>query len=114
VWLILAPVLVLAGASKGFFKVEEPQMHAFWNLIVVGLAIAVFQGAVVLWARLRTWWLAPASRFLVFIVLLGVVVSLVFQGAIGLLAFLLLTGLFEPWVDARRLRRPPQEPGTKP
>jgi hypothetical protein len=114
VWLILGPGLLLAGANKGLLDIKEAGIHAAWNILVVGLAVTLFQGAVVFWAKLRSWWLVPASRPLVFIVLLCVFLSLWLQSALGLVAFLFLTGLFEPWVDARRLRRPPLEPGLKP
>jgi hypothetical protein len=114
VWLILGPALLMFGAIRGLLSLKEPGLHAAWNILVVGLAVALFQGAVVFWAKLRSWWLVPASRPLVFIVLLGVFLSLGLQGPLGLMAFLLLTGLFEPWVDARRLRQPPPETGLKP
>jgi hypothetical protein len=113
-WLVLGPAFVLVGAAKGLFEIEDLWQSLAWNLLVVGLSIFLFQGMVVAAAKLKAWWLDPRTRALVFLVLAGVFASFLVQAGRGLLAFLLFTGLFEPWMDARRLRQAPPSPGRKP
>ena len=114
VWLILGPAAILVARAKGLLDLEDVWKDLAYNLLVVGLAIFLFQGMVVAGAKLKAWWLNPRMRALVFLALACVFASLLFQAGLGLLAFLLLTGLFEPWMDVRRLRHAPPDPGHKP
>lgn len=105
-WLVLGPVFVLVAQAKGGLELPATYGLLAWNLLIVGLFIFLFQGMVVASAKLRSWWQDPRTRSLVFLVLAGVFTSLLIQDGRGLLVFLLLTGLFEPWMDVRRLHQP--------
>lgn len=113
-WLVLAPAFLLVARAKGVLEIDPVWALLAWNLLVVGLCIFLFQGMVVAGAKLKFWWQDPRTRALVFLVLAGVFASLLVQDGRGLLAFLLLTGLFEPWMDMRRLHQPPPSQAPKP
>jgi hypothetical protein len=113
-WLVLAPAFVLVARAKGLLTLETPWPLLAWNILVVGLAIFLFQGMVVALAKLKSWWFVPRTRALVFLVLAVVFASFLIQNGQLLFSFLLFMGLFEPWMDMRRLRHKPSDPGAKP
>lgn len=112
-WLVLGPGVLLGARAKGLIEIETIWALLAWNVLIVGLAIFLFQGLLVIGVKLKTWIRKPNTRALVFLFLAGVIASLLIQDGRSLLAFLILTGLFEPWVDARRLRQPPPAPNLK-
>lgn len=107
-WLVLGPVFWVYGGQKGLLEAPAWAMALAGNLLIVGLALYLFQGAVVLGAKLAAWSKDPATRALTPLVLGAVVLSLVLFNGQGLLVFLVLTGLFDPWFDLRRLQSKPE------
>jgi hypothetical protein len=112
VWLVLGPVFWIYGGQKGMVQGPAWGNALAWNLGLIGVALYLFQGVVILGAKLLGWTRDPATRALTPLVLAAVVASLLLFNGQGLLVFLVLTGLFDPWVDLRRLNAPPKEPGA--
>jgi hypothetical protein len=107
VWLVLAPVFWFFGGQQGILKGPSWASALALNLLIAGLALYLFQGAVILGAKLLAWSRDPATRALTPLVLGAVILSLVLLNGQGLVVFLILTGLFDPWIDLRRLQAKP-------
>jgi hypothetical protein len=112
VWLVLGPVFWVYGGQRGVLHGPAWVTALAENLLVVGLALYLFQGVVILGAKLLAWSRDPNTRALTPLVLAAVFASLLLLNGQGLLVFLVLTGLFDPWVDLRRLQAPPKDPGA--
>lgn len=112
VWLVLGPVFWIYGGQKGVLQSPAWGSALAENLLVIGLALYLFQGLVILGAKILGWARDPATRALAPLVLAAVIASLLLLNGQGLLVFLVLTGLFDPWVDLRRLHAPPKDPGA--
>jgi hypothetical protein len=112
VWLVLGPVFWVYGGQKGVLHGPAWATALAENLLICGLALYLFQGVVILGAKLVAWSREPGTRALTPLVLAGVVASVLLLNGQGLLVFLVLTGLFDPWVDLRRLQAPPKDPGA--
>lgn len=112
VWLVLGPVFWVYGGQKGVLHGPPWAGALAENLLVIGLALYLFQGVVILGAKMLGWSRDPATRALAPLVLASVGLSLLLLNGQGLLVFLVLTGLFDPWVDLRRLNAPPKDPGA--
>lgn len=105
VWLVVAPVFWMLAASQGLVQSPPWADHLAWNLLAVGALIHLFQGVVVFGARLTAWGRDPRTRALASLLLAAAAISLLLDRR-GLVLMLMLAGLFEPWMDLRRLRRP--------
>jgi hypothetical protein len=112
VWLVLGPVFWIFGGQRGVLHGAPWSMPLAKNLLAVGLLLYLFQGVVILGAKLLGWSREPGTRALTPLVLAALVASLLLINGQGLLVFLVLIGLFDPWVDLRRLQAPPKDPGA--
>lgn len=112
IWLVLGPVFWVYGGQKGMLHGPPWGTALAENLLVVGLALYVFQGIVILGAKLRGWSKSPGTRALAPLVMAALLMSLVLLNGQGLLVFLVLTGLFDPWIDLRRLQVKPEDGGA--
>jgi len=106
IWLVMGPVFLLLARRAQLLDVPVWGGHAAWNLLAVGLALYLFQGLVVFGAKLAAWSRDPRTRAFTPLVLAAAALSLFYQDGGGLFVFLVLTGLFEPWIDLRRLHQP--------
>jgi hypothetical protein len=106
-WLVLFPALVWVAKDQDA-KMAPWAFPLALNLLVAGLAIFLFQGGVVLVGTLLGWWNNPRTKALVFLMLAGIFASLLFQDGRGLVTVLVMTGLFDPWLNLRRLNIAPK------
>jgi hypothetical protein len=81
------------------------------NLLTVGSVVFLFQGLVILGAKMGAWARDPRTRALALLTTVVLALGIAFADRFGLLQvfmlMLLVTGLLEPWVDLRHLRTPP-------
>lgn len=112
-WLVIGPVFALVARSAQLLDLTVGWRHAIYNVLAVGLALYLFQGLVVLGAKLAAWHRDPRTRAFAPLVLAAAALSLLFQDGGGLFVVLLFTGLFEPWIDLRRLHQPPPDNGSE-
>ena len=107
-WSLLGPLFWLLAGHAGAVVGPPWADPLAWNLLVLGTALQFFHGTVVLLGKLAAWSRVPRTRPLVALALAGAfMVLLVLEDARPLLALVVLTGLFDPWLDLRRLHRPP-------
>jgi hypothetical protein len=111
VWLVLGPVFWVYGGQRGVLHGPAWVTALAENLLVIGLGLYLFQGVVILGAKMRAWSRDPGTRALTPLVLAMVFASLLLLNGQGLLMVLVLIGLFDPWFDLRRLH-PPKDPGA--
>jgi hypothetical protein len=104
IWLVVGPVFWMLGRERGYFTSQPVVNNLARNLLFAGLVLYLFQGAIVLTAKLQAWARDPATRAMPMLVMVGVFFALWLHGAQSLFVFLVLMGLFEPWADLRRLR----------
>lgn len=108
-WLILVPIFLIVAEDRAGLTLGSVWLKLAWNILVVGLAVFLFQGLLVMAAKLRAWSRDPNTRALVFLTLALVFTSFLLGDVRGLLVALLVMGIFEPWLDLRRLNPPPTE-----
>lgn len=107
-WVVLVPVFWLLAGRQGLVEPPDWSQHLAWNALFVGVAIQLFHGSVVLYGKLLLWWRGPSTRALSLLA-----PSIAFAGTLALgdlrplLVFITLNGLFEPWLDLRRVNHPP-------
>lgn len=109
IWLVLAPVFWIYGNGIGALRGPAWLGLLAENLLVVGLALYVAQGGIILLAKLSAWNRHPRTRGLAPLALMLMALMLFIRQGLGLLYLLVFFGLFEPWMDLRRLRAGPAE-----
>jgi len=111
-WLVLAPLFWVLALHQGVATGPDWSETLAWNVLVVGLAIQLFHGSVVLLGKLAGWSRSPRTRPLTPLALALALGATLLLGSLKFpLMFVALTGLFEPWMDLRRLRQPPRREG---
>ena len=111
-WLVLAPLFWVLALHQGVATGPDWSENLAWNVLVVGLAIQLFHGSVVLLGKLAVWSRSPRTRPLTPLALALAFGATLILGSLKFpLMFVALTGLFEPWMDLRRLRQPPRREG---
>ncbi len=103
-WLVLAPGFWLLARSMGWATANPMATDLALNILVIVAPIFLFQGALVVVERIKREALSVSTRFLLAGLALVLALSPVFVPS---LVFLGLLGLFEPWMDFRRLTPPP-------
>jgi len=111
-WLVLAPLFWVLALHQGVASGPDWTESLAWNVLVLGVAVQLFHGSVVLLGKLAAWSRSPRTRPLTPLALaLAFGATLVLGSLKFPLMFVALTGLFEPWMDLRRLRQPPRREG---
>jgi hypothetical protein len=107
-WVLLGPLFWLLARRAGLLQGPAWALPLAWNLLVVGMTLQFFHGTVVLMGKLAAWSRNPRTRLLAPLALgTAVFALLMLEDLRPLLALVILTGLFEPWLDLRRLHQPP-------
>jgi hypothetical protein len=110
VWLVIGPLFWLTASREGLIKGPDWVDHLALNVVALGSMIFLFQGLVVAGAKVAAMARDPRTRALAIISLGCLFLGFLFADRFGLVQvfglMLMLTGLLEPWVDLRRLRRP--------
>lgn len=109
IWLVLAPVFWIYGRDIGVLQGPAWAGLLAENVLVVGLAVYIAQGGVILAAKLSAWNRDPRTRALAPLALMLMALMLFVRQGLGLFYLLVFFGLFEPWIDLRRLRRGPAD-----
>jgi hypothetical protein len=105
-WALLGPLFWLLLRRAALAQGPAWADPLAWNLLVLGGALQCFHGAVALLGKLIGWWGQARTRPLVFFGLTLALITLTWEPW-ALVAMAALTGLFDPWLDLRRLHRPP-------
>ena len=115
VWLVLAPVIWFEASRHGVVSGLPWCDHLALNVVTVGAVIFLFQGLVVLGAKMALWYRNPRTRALAGLSLVALTVGLVFADRFGFLQMfvlmLLVTGVLEPWADLRHIHAPAPKGG---
>ena len=109
IWLVLAPVFWLYGRDLGVLAGPAWAGLLAENVLLLGVAVYILQGIIILAAKLRAWSRDPSTRALAPLALMLMALLLFIQQGLGLVYMLVFFGLFEPWIDLRRLRGGPAE-----
>lgn len=104
VWLVLGPYACKLGVENEMLQAPGWVYRLALNLMLVGLAIYLFQGLVILLAKLRQWAARPATRALQGLAAAALGLALLLLDFRGLALGLVILGLLEPWLDWRRLK----------
>lgn len=114
VWLVLGPVFWIIASRHGLLSAPDWGDHLALNALTVGSIIFLFQGIVIVGAKMGSWAREPRTRTLAWLSMAVLAFTLLFADRFGLvqvfMLMLLVTGLLEPWVDLRRLNAPPPRP----
>jgi hypothetical protein len=107
-WAVLGPLFWLLARRESLAQGPDWADPLAWNILVLGAAVQAFHGSVVLFGKLAAWSSQPRTRALVPLSLgLAFASVLLLADLRPLLAMTALLGLFDPWLDLRRLRQPP-------
>jgi hypothetical protein len=107
VWLVLAPLFWLVASGQGVVDGPAWGDHAALNVLTLGLVIFLFQGLVVVGAKLAGWSRNPRTRVMAVLCVLLLILCLVLPNhgsMLPLFCTLIVVGLLEPWVDLRHLK----------